>query len=74
MPKKRSKQKSREEKEWPVVVYFGMTGCGLLSYTVVEVTTHTTLSHLYHWLAVWIGGIIGIPVGWLWYRWRGDIF
>jgi ABC-type branched-subunit amino acid transport system permease subunit len=29
-----------------------------------------------HWLAIPIGlagTFLGIPLGWLWYRWRGDI-
>lgn len=30
--------------------------------------------HPYHWLFGLAGGLAGIPIGWLWYRWRGDIF
>jgi len=30
--------------------------------------------HPIHWLAGLVGGLVGIPVGWLWYRWRGDVF
>ncbi len=74
--KKSSSKKAEKQKlkEWPAVVYFGMISCGLLSYLVVEIATHTTLPHPVHWLAGLVGGIIGIPVGWLWYRWRGDMF
>jgi hypothetical protein len=30
--------------------------------------------HPYHWLSALIGALAGIPIGWLWYRWRGDVF
>jgi len=49
-------------------------GLALLGYMVVETVFHTALSHPIHWLAALIGGIVGIGIGWLWYRWRGDVF
>lgn len=74
MPKKRSNQKVKEEKEWPVVVYlsaFGLTGFG---YLIGETVFRTSQPHPIHWLLAVIGGISGIGIGWLWYRWRGDVF
>jgi hypothetical protein len=31
------------------------------------------LPHPYHWASGLIGGVVGILVGWVWYRWRGDV-
>ena len=59
-------------KEWPVVVYFGAIGLALCSYVVARIALDG-YPHPYHWLAGLVGGIAGIPLGWLWYRWRGDI-
>ena len=74
MPKKRSEQKDQKEKEWPIVVYmwaFGLAGFG---YLIGETVFRTTQPHPIHWLLALIGGISGIGAGWLWYRWRGDVF
>jgi hypothetical protein len=68
------KRKAETRKEWPAVVYFWAFGLAIASYIVVEVIFHTTLPHATHWLAGLIGGIVGIGVGWFWYRWRGDVF
>ena len=74
MPKKPSHQKAKTEKEWPAVVYFWSFGLAIASYTIIEMIFHDTWPHPYHWLAGLIGGIAGVGVGWLWYRWRGDVF
>ena len=68
------KKKAETPKEWPAVVYFWAFGLGIVSYMVVEVIFNATLPHSIHWLAGLIGGIVGIGAGWLWYRWRGDVF
>jgi len=60
-------------KEWPVVVYFWIMGLGFVSYLVARIALDG-YPHPYHWLIALAGGIAGIGVGWLWYRWRGDIF
>jgi len=31
------------------------------------------LPHSYHWMTGVIGGVLGFIVGWIWYRWRGDV-
>ena len=74
MPKKISKQKTREEKEWPVVVYMWAFGLWLIGYLVVGETVFESRPHPIHWFAGLVGGILGIGIGWLWYRWRGDVF
>ncbi len=74
MPKKRLNQKAKKEKEWPVVVYMWAGGLAFLGYLIAESVFRTTWPHPLHWLSGLIGGLIGIPVGWLWYRWRGDVF
>ena len=74
MTKKRSKQNVKQKVEWPVVIYmwgFGLAGFG---YLLGETVFRITQPHPIHWLLALIGGIFGLAVGWLWYRWRGDIF
>jgi len=74
MSKKRSNQKIKEEKEWPVVVYLWAIGLGLASYLVVGEMAFEIKPHPIHWLSGVIGAIVGIGLGWLWFRWRGDVF
>lgn len=74
MPKKPSKQKTKAEKEWPVVVYMWAFGLGGFGYLIAETVFRFSQPHPIHWLFALIGGIAGIGAGWLWYRWRGDVF
>ncbi|OGO34302.1 MAG: hypothetical protein A2Z03_08495 [Chloroflexi bacterium RBG_16_56_8] len=60
-------------KEWPAVVYFWIIGLTLVSYVVTRIVLDG-YPHPYHWLSGLVGGLAGIPIGWLWYRWRGDVF
>lgn len=60
-------------KEWPAVVYFWSFGLAILSYAVARAVLDGQ-PHPYHWGVALAGGLAGIPVGWLWYRWRGDVF
>lgn len=75
-PRKKSDNKveKKEKKEWPVVVYMWSFGLGILGYLIVGEAVFDTQPHPVHWLSGLVGGIIGIGVGWLWYRWRGDVF
>lgn len=74
MPKKYSKQKTKEEKEWPVVVYLWAIGLAMVGYLVVGEMIFELKPHPIHWLSALISGLVGIGIGWLWYRWRGDVF
>jgi hypothetical protein len=60
-------------KEWPAVVYFWVFGVSILSYVAARIILDGK-PHPYHWLIALAGGMAGIPLGWLWYRWRGDVF
>lgn len=66
------KEKSAREKEWPIVVYIWVIGLAIVSYAVARVGLDGQ-PHPYHWLSGLVGGLAGIPIGWLWYRWRGDV-
>jgi hypothetical protein len=61
-----------KKKEWPVVVYFWTFGLGALGYVLSNVGL-VHLPHSYHWVTGIIGAVAGILIGWVWYRWRGDI-
>ena len=74
--KKRSpktKAMSRQRREWPVVVYFWAVGLGFAGYLVVGRLLLASQPHPIHWLSGLVGAAVGIPIGWLWYRWRGDV-
>ncbi len=62
-----------KSKEWPAVVYFWALGLALVSYVVARIVLDA-YPHPYHWGTGLVGGLFGIGIGWLWYRWRGDIF
>ncbi len=63
----------KKGKEWPAVVYFWTFGLAFSSYVVGRIGL-SSFPHPYHWLSGLVGGLVGIPLGWLWYRWRGDVF
>lgn len=69
--KKISRQKAR--KYTPVVVYMWVIGLGLLSYLFAGEVVLGSRPHPFHWVAGLVGGGLGYFVGWLWYRWRGDV-
>lgn len=78
MSRIKATKRSREQRlskpdDWPVVVYMWAFGLAILSYMTARVILDGQ-PHPYHWLAGLLGGIVGIPLGWLWYRWRGDVF
>lgn len=75
--KKSQKKPTKEQRQqdWPVVVYFWMIGLFFMTYLVARLVLET-YPHQLHWLSIPIGlagTILGIPLGWLWYRWRGDV-
>jgi hypothetical protein len=61
-----------KKKETPVVVYFWTFGLAILGYTLSNIGL-SGLPHAYHWTTGILGGIAGFGIGWIWYRWRGDI-
>jgi len=65
--------KNSRSKEWPVVVYVWIFGLAIFGYLIGRIGLNA-YPHPLHWLSGLIGGIAGIPIGWLWYRWRGDVF
>jgi len=70
--KKTKSRKPAKRQDWPLVVYMWAVGLALLSYIVARMALNGW-PHPYHWLAGLLGGAVGILLGWLWYRWRGDV-
>jgi hypothetical protein len=68
-----SKAEVEKKKEWPVVVYLWIIGLGFSSYLVARVALNS-YPHPYHWASGIAGAVLGVAVGWIWYRWRGDVF
>ncbi len=68
---KRRAPKSR--REWPAIVYFWAFGLAILSYVVARIVLDGQ-PHPYHWLSAIAGAVAGMGIGWLWFRWRGDVF
>ena len=67
----KSKAKTTQQ-GWPLVVYVGIFGLGILGYLLGELAL-VVGPHPLHWLAALIGAVVGGFVGWLWYWRRGDI-
>ena len=67
------RKKPRVRSEWPVVVYLWIFGLAMMSYVVARLLLDGQ-PHPYHWTAGLVGGLAGLPIGWVWYRWRGDVF
>jgi len=63
----------KKKKEWPAVVYFWIIGLGFFSYIIARFALDT-YPHPYHWGSGIAGAVLGVGVGWIWYRWRGDVF
>lgn len=60
-------------REWPAVVYLWAFGLGLFAYAIARVVLDGK-PHPFHWLSGLAGGALGVLIGWLWFRWRGDVF
>ncbi len=56
----------------PLVVLVGLIGLGLVGYVLSQAFLPPE-AHPSHWLVALISAIVGGVLGWLWYRWRGDI-
>ncbi len=61
-----------KKKDWPLVIYVWIFGLGLSGYFIGRIV-FDPLPHPVHWASGLAGAVIGYFVGWLWYRWRGDI-
>ena len=56
----------------PFIVVVGIFGLSLVSYVISQMVTAAE-AHPSHLTVALIGAILGGLLGWLWYRWRGDI-
>ncbi len=56
----------------PFVVLVALVGLGLLGYVLGQMFLPVE-AYATHWLVALIGVVLGGVLGWLWYRWRGDI-
>jgi CHASE2 domain-containing sensor protein len=62
----------KKRQDWPLVVYLWIAGMAIFGYLFGRFALDA-FPHPVHWSAGLVGGVLGIPVGWLWYRWRGDM-
>lgn len=70
---RKTRQKDQDKtKEWPAVVYFSMIGTAFAFYAVARVALND-LPHPYHWGSGLAGIGVGLILGWVYYRWKGDI-
>lgn len=67
------KPEKKEQKDWPVVVYVWAIGLFIAFRLIGGEALLASKPHPIHWLVGLVGALIGIPIGWLWYRWRGDV-
>jgi hypothetical protein len=71
--KKRAGKPRPRNKQVPAVVYFWSFGLALIGYVAARVVLDGQ-PHPYHWGGGLVGGLAGVPAGWLWYFRRGDVF
>lgn len=65
-------RQSMKRKEWPVVVIVWTVGLLFLGYVIGRIVLDA-YPHPYHWASGLVGGAIGLLVGWIWHKKRGDI-
>ncbi len=58
--------------DWPIVVYLWLFVGGFGGYLIARLAADA-YPHPVHWLSGVAGAAVGWGLGWLWYRWRGDI-
>ncbi len=59
-------------RDWPVVVYVWAGALGFAGYVVARIALDGQ-PHPLHWASGIAGAALGIGIGWLWYRWKGDV-
>lgn len=64
--------KKSSDQDWPLVVIAWIFGLTLFGYVFGRIAFDTS-PHPIHWAFGLGGGVLGYSIGWLWYRWRGDI-
>ena len=69
-PGKADAKKARPD--WPLVVYVWIIGLGFAGYIIARIALDGQ-PHPLHWASGLAGAALGYCVGWMWYRWRGDI-
>ncbi len=65
-------RRALRRKEWPVVVIVWTVGLLFLGYVIGRIVLDA-YPHPYHWASGLMGGAIGLLVGWIWFKKRGDI-
>lgn len=63
---------SVEMGDWPAVAFVLAFALGIPSGLAVDALLKPRLQSI-HMLATLGGGIVGIGIGWLWYRWRRHV-
>ena len=64
---------AKEKKETPIVVYFMAVAGAIVGYLVLGKIILGAQPHPYHWVSGVLGGVLGYFLGWLWFRFKGDI-
>jgi hypothetical protein len=49
-----------------------MVGLGILAYVAGQVVLDAN-NHPVHWLLGFIGLVVGCLIGWIWYKFRGEM-
>ena len=65
-------RRALKRKEWPVVIIVWTVGLLFLGYVIGRIVLDA-YPHPYHWASGLLGGVIGLLVGWIWFKKRGDI-
>ncbi len=71
--KKPNALRNKKKNELPIVVFVWIIGLTFLGYLIGRIVLDS-YPHPYHWAVGLIGGVLGLVVGWIWYKLKGDIY
>lgn len=70
--KKAKRLSAKSDAGWPLVVYMWMVGLAITGYLAGRIVL-AAFPHPVHWASGLAGAALGCAVGWLWYRYKGDV-
>jgi hypothetical protein len=70
--KKAKHRSTKSDAGWPLVVYVWMVGLAILGYLAGRIAL-AAFPHPLHWASGLAGAAVGCLIGWVWYRYKGDV-
>lgn len=61
-----------DPRQWPLIVHVWALVMAFAAVFAVDALFHPK-THPLHWLSALAGALLGVAIGSLWFRWRGDL-